>query len=557
MLALTCTRLALVDGVLETQPAGPLPEVVRTGLARPGGLILLGPFGSGKTHLVHELALAGLGTAVPLRLLDPSLPVRDAIVSVIGTQRLDAARSGRTPLLLDGLDEARYPSDRFQDVFQELVAAAGPRWMLTSRPGYFRTEQDAGADQIDSLEPGVPTVMIDPLPAAAVAARLAELGGAGLAETVENLADLATSPMLLQVVAAALPFIEPGRPIQAWGLFDAWIRHALSTGNGHDEVVGALEELAWRTCEAHGFAPTGVRFPRKAVSDLKIPGSIRSALMVTDLDGAWRFGHRSVLEFLFAGWVAPRLAGNQGLGPDHLSGILLTDATRAFLVGRLPPMPVAFEGGRVLVPRGNFVAGGERAPDERPLRIQHLAEPFWIDREPVSAGEWDAWLQLAPDARQDVHYLAHWGPDRRCPAGREGEPVYNLWPDDADRYAAAHGARLPSANEWEKAVRGTDGRIWPWGDHWRPGRAVTAELGVTRPLPVRAFGAHGDAGLFSAVGGVFEITADHWRGRHDRGRVVMGGCYTHDRMAARPSLRLSHKLSGNLKAGLRLAWSTT
>ena len=53
---------------------------------------------------------------------------------------------------------------------------------------------------------------------------------------------------------------------------------------------------------------------------------------------------------------------------------------------------------------------------------------------------------------------------------------------------------------------------------------------------------------------LFEYTSTAYRGREDRGRVVMGGCYTHPASAARPSLRLSHKLSGNLKTGLRLAW---
>ncbi|MCB9676591.1 MAG: SUMF1/EgtB/PvdO family nonheme iron enzyme [Alphaproteobacteria bacterium] len=554
MFALTASRLTLDAQTVGTEPVGWLREAVETGLSRAGGLVLLGAFGSGKTHLVHQLAVDGLGTAVPLRLLDPSLPVAEALAKVIGRQRLDAALDGSRPLLLDGLDEAQYPADRFQQVFAEITETVGPRWLLTSRPGFFRTEAEAGDDQVDSLEPGIPTLLIDPIPPDRVATMLEALGGAQLVETVDGLADLATSPMLLRVVEAALPFIEPGRPIQAWGLFDAWIRHALSTGSGHDDVVARLEQLAWETAEAHDHRPTGVRFPKAAVDRLKIPGSIRSALMVTDLDGAWRFGHRSVLEFLFAGYLAPRLAAGQGQGPDRLSGILLTDATRAFLVGRLPPMPVVLDRGRVRIPRGNFVAGGDRGPDERPLRIQHLAEAVWVARQPVTSADWAAYLERWPDDRVDINYLSHWGPSRRCPAGREQEPVHNLWPADADLYASRAGARLPTADEWEKAVRGIDGRTWPWGDHWRPGRGVTAELGVTRPLPVRAFGAHGDSGLFGAIGGVFEYTSTAYRGREDRGRVVMGGCYTHPASAARPSLRLSHKLSGNLKTGLRLAW---
>jgi formylglycine-generating enzyme required for sulfatase activity len=219
-------------------------------------------------------------------------------------------------------------------------------------------------------------------------------------------------------------------------------------------------------------------------------------------------------------------------------------------------MPVAYREDAVRIPRGNFIAGGPESPDERPLRIQHLAEPFWISRVPVLGADWQAWLHARPDLRQDALYLSHWGPDRALPAGDADRPIWNLWPEDADRYAASRGARLPTADEWEKAVRGVDGRRWPWGDHWRSGLASTAELGLDRPLPVRALGAHGESHLFGAIGGVFEYTSSWWRDRPDRGRVVMGGCFSHPAAHARPSLRLSHRLSGNLKVGVRLAWDT-
>jgi hypothetical protein len=552
MLPLTVTRLCL-DGVrVRELPGGDLVTAVHDAL-EVGPVVLLGPFGSGKTHLVHHLAETDACTVVPLRALDPDRPLADALVHVIGRSRLEAAQAGDHPLLLDGLDEAAWPPDTLQARFDEIRATVGPRWVVTSRPGFFRTGRTHAADQIDSLTDGLPTLHIDPLPVALVREHLLEAGGRAMVESVDGLTDLATSPLLLHVVLSAVPHIHLDRRLDAWGLFDAWIRRSLWTGPDHDDVVERLVALAWEVCVQHGFRPTALRFDADLVAAFRIPPPLRSALMVTDLDGSWRFGHRSVLEFLVAGHLAPRLAANQGHGPDELTGFLLSEATRAFLVGRVGRMPVRFEDRRVRIPRGNFVAGGDH-PDARPLRIAHLARPVWLAREPVSAGDYADWFARDPDHREDVHYLSHWGPERTCPADRRAEPVYNLWPSDCDRFAAEAGARLPTADEWEKAVRGIDGRRWPWGDHWRVGHAVTAEIGVQRPLPIRAFGCHGDALLYSAVGGVFETTSSNWRGRQDRGRVVMGGCFTHPRRAAHPDRRLSHRLSGNLKCGLRLAW---
>lgn len=550
MLPLTATRLTLEGARLDENPAGPLVAAVEHAIGA-GHAVLLGPFGSGKTHLVAALAATGHYTALPLRLLDPDLPLLEALLPILGRRRLDEALAGTRPLLLDGLDEAPFAPHTLQDRFEEMRQTLGPRWLLTSRPGFFRTDVATAPDQVDSL--AVPTFRIDPLPQEVVQEQLGSAGGLSLVESVDGLQDLATSPLLLHVVGSALPHIHLNMPIDAWGLFDAWIRRALFTGPGHDDAVERLQDLAWEVCVTHGFRPTALRFGNDLVRRFDIPAELRAALMVTDLDGAWRFGHRSVLEFLVAGHLAPRIAANQGHGPDELSGFLLSEATRAFLVGRMPPMPVLFEGRRVRIPRGNFVAGGD-LPDARPLRIQHLERPVWIAREPVSAGSYADWLAEHPDDREDIHYLAHWGHTRTCPPDRREEPIYALWPEDCDRYATSVGARLPTADEWEKAVRGLDGRRWPWGDHWRPGRVVTAEVGLERPLPIRAFGCHGDSLLYSAVGGVFETTSSAWRDREDRGRVVMGGCFTHPRRAADPGLRLSHRLSGNLKCGLRLAW---
>ncbi len=564
-IALTATELLLAGAEVERRPAGRLFDAVTAHLtdANAQGLVVLGAFGSGKTTLCNALAAsppsgASACSVVPLRQVARLPTVEEGLTRAVGPARLAEARRGDRVLLLDGLDEVARPGQAgFDEFFREVISAAGPRWVLTSRPGHFRTDaSEPEPDQIDVMDDArVRLLRIDPVPLDHVRRMLGERrGGRELLSSVEGLERLATSPLLLNVAEAAWRHIEPGRPIQPWGLFDAWIRLVLDTGPGHDAAIDRLIELSWRAFRDNRFSSEGASFSRADVAQAEVPGELRRALMVTDLDGRMRFGHRSVYEFLVASHIAPRLLANQGQGPDELSGLHISNAMRAFLVGRVGAMPVVYEGERVRIPRGNYVSGGDGRSDERPLIIRHLARPCWIARAPVSHREWSAFLQAVPDDRIDANYLAHWGAARVMPHHLGDAPIYGIWPEDAEAYVAWAGARLPTADEWEKAARGIDGRRWPWGDFWRKGLSVTSEAGVPHPLPARAFGAHGDAGLFSASGGVFEYTSTPWRGRDNRGRVVMGGCYTHAVSSSRLGLRLSHKLSGNLKAGLRLGW---
>ena len=91
----------------------------------------------------------------------------------------------------------------------------------------------------------------------------------------------------------------------------------------------------------------------------------------------------------------------------------------------------------------------------------------------------------------------------------EGVPLTYVSRVDAEAFAAANGARLPTELEWEAAARGGDERLWPWGDELPDATRATFAQGIGGPSPAGLHPAGAaPCGALDLAGNVFEWTAD-------------------------------------------------
>jgi formylglycine-generating enzyme required for sulfatase activity len=181
--------------------------------------------------------------------------------------------------------------------------------------------------------------------------------------------------------------------------------------------------------------------------------------------------------------------------------------------------PQYYEGSRfgsdpgpmVRIPAGDFIMGtNERFSDEGPQHVEHLAD-YFIDRYPVTNLQYQKFIEETY-RRAPAHFQG-----RLHPPGKADHPVVQVSWFDARDYCEWAGKRLPSEIEWEKAARGTDGRPFPWGEHFDVSRANTpvrwsalGRKGDTSPVGAFPQGAS-PFGLQDVTGNVWEWTASWYK----------------------------------------------
>lgn len=182
--------------------------------------------------------------------------------------------------------------------------------------------------------------------------------------------------------------------------------------------------------------------------------------------------------------------------------------------------PIEFDW--VTIPAGPFWMGSDLAQDSvastsnwarRTERPQHevVLPSYQISRMLITNEQWAGFVQQSG---------YHWADKEKgwpagFPEGKEKYPITWITWFDAQAFCDWAGVRLPTEAEWEKAARGLDKRLYPWGNQ-SPSPALAnygKQVGQTTPVDHYCAG-RSYYGLFDMAGNTWEWTSTIWG--HDK-----------------------------------------
>lgn len=226
----------------------------------------------------------------------------------------------------------------------------------------------------------------------------------------------------------------------------------------------------------------------------------------------------------------------------------------------------------IFIPHGNVILGtsqkqvmnlieteewAEEWQEKGHFRIeqpQHIVEipGFEIAAAPITNAEYNLFV-WETNYKPPKYWFGF-----KFPEGLGDHPVVGVTKEDAEAYIQWVNSelktnfRLPTELEWERAARGDDARIYPWGDVFDPWRCNTLESGKKLTTPIASYSPGGDSpfGVTDMVGNVWEWTSSYLdpypyksheiqksAGDNQSKCVVRGGAWYYSRKLARCSVR--------------------
>lgn len=304
----------------------------------------------------------------------------------------------------------------------------------------------------------------------------------------------------------------------------------------------------------------------RIIATEEVPNDNRSDVLV---DEATR--KQEITRWIPASNVIIRIDGRYADGAEralswHLKlapGFSLSAKTIA--LGVPPASEIRDHPGMAYVPAVSWIHGREN-------ELRQSKEPFWIDIKPpvvleyiplaerlLNAGLLDASQSFVLTARQQSAAVDATGLGQLRTLGKDLGDIFGgiaqstspqvsapgdivtglvklpcdacpapMTRHEAEVYCSSRGMRLPTALQWELAVRGVDGRVYPWGDRFDSSRANVSglpEKGDPPPAlkPVEAYRQHRSPfGLFDTVGNAGDWVVNDISSYE---RVYMGATY--------------------------------
>lgn len=231
----------------------------------------------------------------------------------------------------------------------------------------------------------------------------------------------------------------------------------------------------------------------------------------------------------------------------------------------------------IKIPRGKFRMGSSSArdpnsmPDEKPEHVLNIPYTYWISKYPITVGQFTKFV---------IETLFNWNTTKIIIADFDHPVVSVNWTDcwaycmwlTEKMYSSGtlrenYVVRLPTEAEWEKAARGTDGRIYPWGNEFDVVKCNTATISpskqpVQRTTPVGMYSPQGDSpyGCADMAGNVYEWTNtiyspypykfDDYREQINTvvKRVARGGSWTSSTLNVRTTYRARRVADGDYRS---------
>lgn len=215
------------------------------------------------------------------------------------------------------------------------------------------------------------------------------------------------------------------------------------------------------------------------------------------------------------------------------------------------------EDDRVTIPAGAVLMGTDSDRLEEQIDDPRARTAWFMDETPARKVDVGAFMidrtEVTNERFATVFKNSHY------PGNLADHPAVNVSWEDADEFCRAQGGRLPTEAEWERAARGGDGRIFPWGDRFDPKNVVYMDSGRdSAKLKVGSFeleqaGSNLLGGTFPAGSreggkspfGVYDMAGNAWEwvaGWYDEAkglRILKGGSWLSPKASVRISARLA------------------